>query len=390
MGSRELRKDLNNLESGITEMMSKFEKKPYTEGWPEDKWKEEIEKYPIFMKDVPNDGQDLPPLLQGLQQIKYDSDENTPNELAQTYRIEGNFNFKNKLYQKALINYKEGLKQNCSDELKATLYNNCAAVNFELQNFRSALEESRKALSINPSYSKAIVRIPHCLLGLRRYDDCIQECEKLLLQNYDFKKIAEIRTLALIRKEDYELARRKELLTRHLNGKIEKELMKAVRDRHINIGPSGELKSMSQLKFPSGGEAIEMVSVDENGFLSWPVRFFYPECGVMETVKQFIEIESFFHHLSYMFSERPRWDVQGMYTVNSICLYYTNKYKQAVKISVDDTLLETIRRPDYMVYNGCPLFYGFIIDSEAEVAFVQNPLIGQSGEDSDSDGDENL
>lgn len=57
-------------------------------------------------------------------------------ELAQTYRIEGNFNFKNKLYQKALINYKEGLKQNCSDELKATLYNNCAAVNFELQNFR--------------------------------------------------------------------------------------------------------------------------------------------------------------------------------------------------------------------------------------------------------------
>lgn len=40
MGSRELRKDLNNLESGITEMMSKFEKKPYTEGWPEDKWKE--------------------------------------------------------------------------------------------------------------------------------------------------------------------------------------------------------------------------------------------------------------------------------------------------------------------------------------------------------------
>lgn len=37
-----------------------------------------MEKHPFFMKKAPEDGQELSPLMEGLQQLKYDSVENTP------------------------------------------------------------------------------------------------------------------------------------------------------------------------------------------------------------------------------------------------------------------------------------------------------------------------
>jgi len=54
------------------------QKKSYTEGWPEDKWQEEMEKHPFFMKKSPKPGDELSPLVEGLQQLKYGIDENTP------------------------------------------------------------------------------------------------------------------------------------------------------------------------------------------------------------------------------------------------------------------------------------------------------------------------
>lgn len=53
------------------------EKKDYMEGWPEDKWQEEMEKHPFFMKKAPEPGEELSPLMEGLQQLKYGKDENT-------------------------------------------------------------------------------------------------------------------------------------------------------------------------------------------------------------------------------------------------------------------------------------------------------------------------
>lgn len=58
-------------------------------------------------------------------------------ELANNYKEDGNFNYKYKKYRLAIIAYTEGIKTKCKDEeLMAQLYNNRAAANFMLQNYR--------------------------------------------------------------------------------------------------------------------------------------------------------------------------------------------------------------------------------------------------------------
>lgn len=38
-----------------------------------------MEKHPFFMTKPLNENEELPPLIQGLQQLKYDENENTPD-----------------------------------------------------------------------------------------------------------------------------------------------------------------------------------------------------------------------------------------------------------------------------------------------------------------------
>lgn len=70
------------LDKELDEFINGLEKKRYTEGWPEDRWEEEMEKHPFFMKKPPEPGEELHPLLEGIQQLKYDPEENT----AEGYR----------------------------------------------------------------------------------------------------------------------------------------------------------------------------------------------------------------------------------------------------------------------------------------------------------------
>lgn len=71
----------SKLDDELDEYISNLEKKSYTEGWPEDQWEKEMEKHPFFMKKIPEPGEELSPLMEGLQQLKYGEDENTPEGL---------------------------------------------------------------------------------------------------------------------------------------------------------------------------------------------------------------------------------------------------------------------------------------------------------------------
>ena len=64
------------------------------ERWTEENWEKEMEKHPLFMKDSPTD--EMPPLVEAMRQLKYDSECNTKVELAMSYKEDGNYNFKNK------------------------------------------------------------------------------------------------------------------------------------------------------------------------------------------------------------------------------------------------------------------------------------------------------
>nr|CAD7413968.1 unnamed protein product [Timema poppensis] len=125
------------LDLELEDFIGGLEKRSYTEGWPEDRWQEEMEKHPFFMSQPPSGDQPLSPLMEGLQQLKYDETENSPEDLANSYKEDGNFNFKIKKYRMAIIAYSEGLRHKCSDDkLNAQLHNNRAAAHFFLKNYR--------------------------------------------------------------------------------------------------------------------------------------------------------------------------------------------------------------------------------------------------------------
>lgn len=63
-----------------------------------------MEKHPFFMKEAPDlTSGELPPLIEGLANLKFDPDNNTPVELASNYKEDGNFYYKNKKYRLSVV-----------------------------------------------------------------------------------------------------------------------------------------------------------------------------------------------------------------------------------------------------------------------------------------------
>merc|ERR1719320_816491 len=124
--------------------------------WTEDNWEEEMMKHPFFVNQEAVDNGEMSPVIQGLADLKYSEEDNTPLELAESYREDGNF--KCKKYRYATLSYTEGLKhalreaedKAAADTMKAKLLNNRAAAQFFIKNYRSALLDCRLTLKVQP------------------------------------------------------------------------------------------------------------------------------------------------------------------------------------------------------------------------------------------------
>lgn len=99
-----------------------------------------MEKHPFFMKNAPSLNEELHPLVKGLQDLKYDPNENTPLELATKYKNDGDFYMKVKNFRMAVLCYSEAFKSKCDDtDLLAAIYNNRSAAHYFLKNYRLIL-----------------------------------------------------------------------------------------------------------------------------------------------------------------------------------------------------------------------------------------------------------
>uniref|UniRef100_A0A1A9VZE2 Tetratricopeptide repeat protein 4 n=1 Tax=Glossina brevipalpis TaxID=37001 RepID=A0A1A9VZE2_9MUSC len=181
------------LDVELDEFIDGLEKKRYEEGWKEDRWQEEMEKHPFFMRKAPQPGDEVHPMFVGLQKLKYDPEENTKEELALNYKEDGNFNMKHKKFRMAVYSFTEGLKVKCDNiEVQAILYNNRSAAQFFLKNYRSALADAQMALSYKPNYIKALWRAAQCAFHLQRFDLCSELCENFLENCDDHEEAKEL------------------------------------------------------------------------------------------------------------------------------------------------------------------------------------------------------
>lgn len=102
-----------------------------------------MEKHPFFMTKPPEPEDEPSPLVEGLQNLRYDPDDNTPEDLAIKHKEDGNFNFKCLKYKLAIMSYQEGLKLDFqNNDLRAQMFNNMSASHYFLKNFRYCIEIS--------------------------------------------------------------------------------------------------------------------------------------------------------------------------------------------------------------------------------------------------------
>ncbi|KAJ8938934.1 hypothetical protein NQ314_011286 [Rhamnusium bicolor] len=164
------------LDKELDEFIDKLPRRKYDDGWPEDRWEEEMEKHPFFMKEPPKPGQELHPLYEGLQQLKYDPDEK---------RASRNWPHHTK---------KMGIKIKCGNpEIESSLLNNRAAAHYFLKNYRSSLKDCELALKIKPDYDKVLVRAANCCFEMKHYQKSKEYCDKILDKQTDNKDILELR-----------------------------------------------------------------------------------------------------------------------------------------------------------------------------------------------------
>lgn len=113
---------------------------------------------------------------------------------------EGNFYFKVKNYKKAVESYTSALKEKIDDdkELLSILHSNRAAAHYNIQNYRSALNDCVFARKFNAKNLKPVYKGAECCLNMKKYADCIQWCEMGLSVDASDTKLIEIRSKAEI------------------------------------------------------------------------------------------------------------------------------------------------------------------------------------------------
>ncbi|XP_039287295.1 DNA polymerase interacting tetratricopeptide repeat-containing, protein of 47 kDa-like [Nilaparvata lugens] len=347
----EERKELAaKLDDDLDTYISGLEKRQYTEGWPEDRWQEEMEKHPFFMTKAPGVNDELSPLMQGLQELKYSTTENTPEELAATYKEDGNFNFKCKKYRFAIVSYTEGLRLKCQNaDLNAQLYNNRGACHYFLKNYRSCINDCLNALKINPDYMKASIRLANCYFYVEDYNKCMEVSASILLKEPTNEEIIGLKTKAFEKKKAKISSQGKKAYEEMKVSKENKRVVSAVRERGIKLlGSDAEITEISQL-VPLFSEVVKRPVHLENDRLVWPVIFLYPEYATTDFVQEFHEDSLFSEQLVEMFSDPPEWDVERKYTPDKINVYYEDPNSKPQKVSKTSTLGMVLSRKNLYI-----------------------------------------
>ncbi|GJQ75280.1 putative tetratricopeptide repeat protein [Trypoxylus dichotomus] len=360
------------LDKELDDFINNLPKKEYTDGWPEDRWEEEMEKHPFFMKKPPKSGDELHPLYEGLQQLKYDPLENTPDELATSYKDDGNFNFKHKNYRLAIIAYTEGIKVKCENpDIEASLLNNRSAAHYFLKNYRSSLRDCELALKINPSYTKAKIRAANCCFAMGHFDKCIEFCDGILDLEPNNKDILKQRQDAMNKKKDKERDSRKKEILLKKTLKEEKVLLDAIKSREINIDSQTDSLSIQDLEVHFPALVENKVHLDDKNKLVWPVVFLYPEYQTMDFIQSFPEDDLFVNHVNEIFANFPDWDIEKKYTPDNVNAYFENSTLQKIyPVDIRLSLREVLRHEKFLLRAGTPSFIIFSKNSASEKNFL--------------------
>jgi len=347
----------------------------FVDGFTEETWEQEMANHPFFKKDF-CDGEELSPMMQGLQDLKYSPDENTPDELAKNYKEDGNFNFKCKKYRFAVASYTEGLKAKSTDlEINTQLLTNRAAAQFHIGNYRSSLLDCQMALRFTPDHMKAILRGASCQSKMKHHAKCRDWCDRGLELDPGHAELLHLRGEAVTSLKAAERDERKRALEAKRRAVEEGLVLDMIKARGIKVasvkGSSG--LALADLEPCHPAAVQKRVHVADNS-LVWPVLFLYPEHGETDFIEQFGENDQFGSHLEIMFgaeAERPPWDAQNRYTPSSVVMYFEDCDEDLVQVTPDMTLCQALTHHKYLLKAGTPGFIILVRGSKVHEDFLQ-------------------
>ena len=166
----------------------------YEKTWTSEELEKEIDElqnHPLFMTDPEQLKNTNNPEVEALRALVYDEE---PEVLIQQFYNQGNKFLKEKILCKepkedeqnyylrhSLAKYLEALKLKVDDkELISKIHCNACFCQIRLRNFGKAIKHANSAIELNPKYTKAYYRKSKALLSLKKYQKCIDSCNKAL------------------------------------------------------------------------------------------------------------------------------------------------------------------------------------------------------------------
>ncbi|KAL8209453.1 hypothetical protein R6Q57_006185 [Mikania cordata] len=124
-------------------------------------------------------------------------------------KVEGNKLFGDGSYEEALLKYDYAIQlapeMSSSSEIRSICHNNRATCFFKQGKYQDTVKECTKALELNPTYMKALIRRGEAHEKLENYDEAIADMKKILEldpSNYQCRKtIVRLEPLAMEKRE---------------------------------------------------------------------------------------------------------------------------------------------------------------------------------------------
>lgn len=326
------------------------------------------------MKKAPEPGDDVHPMMEGLQQLKFDPADNSPEDLAEKYKEDGNYWLKLKKYRIAIFNYTEGLLQKPENqELRANLHNNRSAAHFFIKNFRSSSEDAKFALKYKSDYPKVKLRLLRCLIEMKRYEEACKVVQEYLSEDPTNIQLIEFQKLAITKKTEKMRNERKVQMHEKKKRQEFQSLVQALLQRRVKFEG---VKDLSADLTPENIRPVvaplehHPVSIDQKGTVHWPVMFCYPEHSVSDFQQYLSESETLEECLDNMFTA----DEEQSHSYKSsrdVSVYFENRSKGEIhQIDLKKTVGDIVSDKQFYVYDGYLLFYVLPKNSKAENDFI--------------------
>mmetsp|Transcript_41655 Transcript_41655/g.93273 ORF Transcript_41655/g.93273 Transcript_41655/m.93273 type:complete len:393 (+) Transcript_41655:62-1240(+) len=348
----------------------------------------EIRDHPLFMTDVPSDPRDVEnyPLLTALQSVLYD--DQTPEELAEHFRKQGNeamkFQASRIALQNALTFYTRGLEMECKDaKLNAVLHSNRAAVGLKLGENLKVVDDCRCAVRLDPQNLKAWFRGAQASEALGLAEQGLTFCRGALRVEPKEPEVLRIqRQLQVLLEKQKKAQQEMRLGDAKLKDAMQASasaVQNALELRGSRLGPA--LFDLAMYRMANGGITPhpKLMDTEEGATIEWPLLLLYDEVNQSDFVAAFDERCALQEQLQLMFPEdrNVEWDAQGKYVWHQLAVYleyYPEGSAETSMFKIDCSVATVTLLTDRCL-PPCLVLHVLVDGSPAQAAFVKENRI---------------